>query len=71
MSNKSVFLENAKNRANAAFDEHCKQWSLLQEIATPTTEDLAAWLSARDAFFKAQEEFENIVRQISPSTVGS
>jgi hypothetical protein len=65
MSNKPEFLERARYKANAAFDEHCKQSDLLQNIATPTIEDLADWLSARDTFFKAQEEFEDIVRQIS------
>lgn len=70
MSSKSEFLENARNKANAAFDEHCKQWDLLQNIETPNLEDLAAWLSARDIFFKAQEEFESIVRQISQPTTG-
>lgn len=65
MSLQSEFLEKAKNEANAAFDEHCKQWELLQKIAEPTIGDLENWLSARDAFFKAQEKFENIVRQIA------
>lgn len=61
----SVFLVKAREAANAAFDEHCKQWELLQQIAEPTIDDLEKWLSARDAFFRAQSEFENIVRQIS------
>jgi hypothetical protein len=65
MPNNSEFLEKARNEANAAFDDHCKQWDLLQELAIPTIEDLTAWLAARDSFFKAQEKFENIVRQIS------
>lgn len=65
MPNKSEFLDKAREEANAAFDNHCKQWSLLQEVASPNIEDLAAWLDARDSFFKAQENFENIIRQTS------
>lgn len=65
MSSKSKFFQDAKEAANAAFDEHCKQWSLLQNIVEPTTDDLENWLSARDAFYKAQEKFESIVRQMS------
>lgn len=65
MPSKSEFLEKAKEEANAAFDEHCKQWELLQQIVEPTTNDLENWLSARDVFYKAQEKFESIVRQIS------
>ena len=63
MQTNSVFLARARDAANAAFDEHCKQWELLQEIAEPTIDDLEKWLSARDAFLRAQSEFENIVRQ--------
>lgn len=70
MSNNSEFLTKAREEANAAFDEHCQQWDLLQKVADPTIEDLAAWLSARDAFFKAQEKFESIVRQVSPRVSG-
>jgi hypothetical protein len=69
MLNNSVFFENAREEANVAFDEHCKQWDLLKEIPEPSVNDLAAWLSARDAFFKAQDKFENIVRQLSSSAV--
>ncbi|MDR9863444.1 hypothetical protein [Pseudomonas baetica] len=65
MSNNSEFLDKAREEANAAFDDHCKQWELLQELASPTIEDLTAWLAARDSFFEAQEKFEDIVRQIS------
>ncbi|KZN16197.1 MULTISPECIES: hypothetical protein [Pseudomonas] len=64
MSNNSEFLDKARDEANAASDEHCKQWDLLNELASPTIEDLDAWLAARDAFYKAQEKFESIVRQI-------
>lgn len=70
MPNNSEFLERAREEANAAFYEHCTQWDLLQKVATPTIEDLAAWLSAREALIKAQEKFENIVRQISPKANG-
>lgn|GEM_PF-3249990 len=63
--NNSESLKKAREEANAAFDEHCKQWELLQKLADPTVDDLAAWLSARDAFFTAQEKFESIVRQVS------
>lgn len=66
MPSKSEFLEKAKEDANAAFAEHCKQWELLQKIPELTIDDLKNWLSARDAFYKAQEGFESIVRQISP-----
>jgi len=65
MRTNSVFLARAREAANAAFDEHCKQWELLQEIAEPTIDDLEKWVSARSVFFRAQDEFENIVRQIS------
>ena len=64
MPSKSEFFENAKEAANAAFVEHCMQWNLLQKIVDPTTDDLENWLSARDAFYKAQEKFESIVRQM-------
>lgn len=70
MLRKSEFLERAREEANSAFDEHCTQWDLLQKIANPTIEDLAAWLSAREALIKAQEKFEDIVRQISPMAIG-
>jgi hypothetical protein len=70
MPNNSEFLERAREEANAAFDEHCAQWSLLQKLVNPTIEDLAAWLSTREALIKAQERFENIIRQISPMGVG-
>lgn len=65
MPSKSEFLEKAKEEANIASDEHCRQWELLQKIAEPTIDDLAHWLSSRDLFYKAQEKFENMVRQIS------
>jgi len=65
MRNKSLFLEKAMNLANAAFDAHCKQWDQLQAMADPTIEDMDKWLCSRNAFWKAQDEFEDIVRQIS------
>lgn len=67
MPNQSEFLSTAREVANAAFDEHCKQWDLLMKVANPTPEDLANWLSARDALARAQEKFESIVRQVSPA----
>lgn len=70
MPNNSAFLERAREEANTAFDEHCTQWDNLQKIATPTIEDLAAWLSAREALINTQEKFANIVRQISPTING-
>ena len=65
MQNNSEFLARARIAANAAFDEHCQQWELLQKIAEPTIDDLENWLTARDSFFRAQYKFENIVWQIS------
>ena len=67
MQTHSEFLNKARNAANEAFEEHCKQWDLLQKITEPTIDDLEKWLSTRDTFFKLQAEFENIVRQISIS----
>ena len=64
MSNNSEFLDKAREAANSANDELCKQWDLLNELAPPTTEALDAWLAARDTFYKAQETFEDAVRQI-------
>jgi hypothetical protein len=65
MLNNSDFLDKARDVANAAFDDHCKQWDLLQKLASPTIGDLTAWLAARDTFYKTQEQFESIVRQLS------
>ena len=70
MPNNSEILERAREEVNAAFDEHCAQWDLLQKVANPTIEDLAAWLSAREALIKAQEKFENIARQVLPIAIG-
>ena len=70
MLSNSESLERAREEANSAFDEHCKQWDLLQKIANPTIDDLAAWLYAREALIKAQGKFEDIVRQISPVATG-
>ncbi len=67
MTNNSVFLDKARAEANAANDELCKQWDLLNKLASPTIEDLDAWLASRDAFYKAQEKFESIVRQTCAS----
>ena len=64
MSNNSEFLDKAREEANKAFDTHCKQWELLQQLTSPTIEDLADWLAARDSLHEAQEKFEKIVRQI-------
>ena len=66
MSNSSESLDSAREVANRAFDHHCAQWDVLQGKAEPTPEDLEAWLEARDAFYKAQDAFEKIIRQISP-----
>ena len=66
MPTNSGHLDKARQKANLAFDHHCAQWDLLQAKAAPTTEDLDAWLSARDSFYEAQDAFEKIIRQISP-----
>ncbi len=65
MPSKSEFLEKAKEEANAAFDEHCKQWELLQQIVEPTTDDLENWLSARDVFYKARNYSAALAWQLS------
>ena len=67
MPTRSEYLDRAREKANLAFDHHCAQWDLLQAKPVPTLEDLDAWLSARDWFYKAQDEFEEIIRQISPA----
>lgn len=67
MPNNSESLDKARAEANAAYDEHCKQWDLLNALASPAVADLNAWLAARDTFYKAQEKFESIVRQTSSS----
>jgi len=60
----SVELENAKEEANKAFDEHCRQWNLLQKIQNPTVEQMEKWLTAKKSANIAQDKFEIIVRQI-------
>lgn len=67
MPTTSETLDNAREKANLAFDRHCVQWDLLQAKSAPTTQDLDEWLSARNSFYEAQAAFEKIIRQISPS----
>lgn len=67
MTTTSQYLDRARDKANLAFDHHCAQWDLLQAKADPTTDDLVAWLSARDSFYEAQAAFEKIIRQMLPS----
>lgn len=55
-------LNKAREVANIAFDEHCKQWELLEKISEPTLDNLSAWLSAHEKFYEAQSKFENIIR---------
>ena len=65
MSSNSELLNKVRNEANAAFDAHCREWDLLQKLSSPTIEDLAAWLTARDSLIKAQAAFEKMIHQIS------
>jgi hypothetical protein len=65
MTATSEYLDQSRDKANLAFDHHCEQWDFLQAKVAPTTEDLVAWLAARDSFYEAQDAFEKIVRQIS------
>jgi hypothetical protein len=65
MSTESVFLSRARDKANLAFDEHCDHWDRLNNIADPTMDDVEDWLVVREAFFAAQEKFENILSQIA------
>lgn len=59
----SAGIEQAKEKANFAFDEHCKQWELLSGLENPTPEDMAPWLEAKALFDAAQAAFECEVRR--------
>jgi hypothetical protein len=58
-------LESLREKANSAFDQHCKQWELLNQIKNLTTADLTEWLASRDYFFKVQSDFEIAIRKNS------
>lgn len=60
----STTLEDARKKANLAFDEHCAQWEALQQIPSPTPQDLDKWILAREAAQSAQKYFEGLVHQI-------
>jgi hypothetical protein len=47
-----------RNKANICSDELHDAWNKLNEIETPTMQDLEQWLEVRNRFFSAQEAFE-------------
>lgn len=47
-----------RNKANACADELHDAWNRLNEIETPTLQDLEQWLAVRNRFYSAQEVFE-------------
>jgi hypothetical protein len=61
---KSASTDCPNTTANLAYDEHCNAWDALNKIPEPTLDDLAKWLAAKEELAKAQDKFENIVRQI-------
>lgn len=62
--------EEAKEKANLAFDEHCSQWNLLKHSEAPTPQDMAAWLEARKALEDAQVAFEKELVKLVSSGMG-
>lgn len=60
----SVYLDAARDAADAAWDEASRQWEILRKIPEPTLAELEIWIAARDEADKAQGKFESIIRQI-------
>lgn len=52
------------DKANAAADEVCRQWLLLEAIPNLTANDLTAWLAGKEAYDIAQAEFEELNQQL-------
>ncbi|WP_159815653.1 hypothetical protein [Pseudomonas sp. 18058] len=63
MNTISVYVDQAREKANVAFDRHCAQWELLESNPAHTEQDVAVWLSVRDEFYDAQAEFERLIRR--------
>ncbi|MCE6980742.1 hypothetical protein EI534_25885 [Pseudomonas frederiksbergensis] len=47
-----------RDYANVCSDEHHDAWEKLNEIETPTLQDVEQWLEVKNRFHSAQEAFE-------------
>lgn len=61
---KSQLLEDRKNEANLAFNNHCKAWEELVRIKDPSIKDIEKWIVAREELYLKQKVFEETLREI-------